>query len=61
MSETSDERARRIIADCEWDIITIDGELCFYPDGLFSMSANDLRVIADELDRRNAANKESKQ
>lgn len=61
MSETNDERAKRIVDDCGWDIVTVDGELCFHPDGLLPMSANDFGVIADELDRRNAASKEFKQ
>lgn len=64
MSETSDERAKRIIADCDEfaDFVFLtDGKIYYYRDMGDPMTSFDLRVIADELDRRNAARKEHKQ
>ena len=56
MSETRDEYASRIIkkADEAGDIFTLeDGFFYFGPSTGGAMSAELLRVIADELDRRN--------
>ena len=56
MSETRDEYANRIIkkADEAGDIFTLeDGFFYFGPSTGGAMSAELLRVIADELDRRN--------
>ncbi len=61
MSETSDERAKRIIADCEWLISRLTGscdDWRMYVKGYGWLDSFDLRVIADELDRRNEANKQ---
>lgn len=56
MSETRDQYAKRIIekADEAGDIFTLeDGFYYFGPSTGGAMSAELLRVVADELDRRN--------
>lgn len=56
MSETSDERAKRIIDRCERfsDFVRLpSGDVYFHPEMSEPLTSFDLRVIADELDRRN--------
>jgi hypothetical protein len=49
------DEAERVIALVERDIAQSHEEFVYWPLGGYTLSADDLRLVADELDRRNAS------